>query len=111
MKDTLIGLFIFVIIGVGYFYLPLEWRRHKDIQHGNHLISQIINYQTNHHALPETDDEKTLTQLGFKKRDKFGWQPAYIKQNENSFEIIYQDGYEAPYLYWQSDEQQWALKP
>ena len=31
---TLMGLLVCVAVGVAYLYFPLQWRRHKDIEHG-----------------------------------------------------------------------------
>ncbi|MBQ9601422.1 MAG: hypothetical protein IJR46_05345 [Neisseriaceae bacterium] len=109
MKSLMIGFIVMIGIIWVYLHMPLSIRRHKDIKHGNTLIERVQTYQKQHQKLPESNDLKTLEQLGFIK-NKQGWQPAYQKQNENSFQIIYQDGYVAPYLYWQSDEKNWALR-
>lgn len=108
IMKNLIGIFLIMTIAIAYFNIPLEWRRHKDIEHGNQLISQITHYQRQHHRLPENNDQTTLKELGF-TQNKQGWQPAYQKQSPDSYRIIYQDGYTSPYLYWHSNEQKWAL--
>ena len=114
MKSTIKSLVMGFIVMIGvvwlYLHMPLVFRRHKDIQHGDTLITHIQNYQKQHHSLPENNDEQTLAQLGIVKNAQ-GWQPAYHKQDEDSFQIIYQDGFTPPYLYWQSDEKRWALTP
>lgn len=110
MKHTLIGIILLIALGVAYLNMPLKWRRHKDINQGNILIENIKQYQSQHHRLPENQENDTLKQLGF-VQNKQGWQPAYQKLNPQHYRIIYQDGFVAPYLYWQSDEQQWALTP
>lgn len=110
MKDTFFGFVVLILIGVAYLNMPIQWRRYKDIEHGKHLIENIKNFQNQHKKLPENSDTDTLKQLGF-VQNKQGWQPAYQKINEQHYRIIYQDGFVAPYLYWQSDEQKWALKP
>ena len=86
---TLMGLLVCVAVGVAYLYFPLQWRRHKDIEHGNTLITNVQQY-------------------GFTK-NKIGWQPQYIKHSDNDFEIIYRDGYLPPFLHWQSNTQHWTL--
>lgn len=110
MKQMLIGFALIIAIGAAYLNMPWQWRRQKDINHGNRLIQNIQNYRAQHHRLPENQDEATLKTLGLVK-NKQGWQPAYQKLNTDRFRIIYQDGYASPYLYWQSDTQQWGLTP
>ncbi|XXQ67772.1 hypothetical protein ACKLNO_09095 [Neisseriaceae bacterium B1] len=110
MKNMLFGFAALIAIGFAYLNMPFEWRRHKDIAHGNTLIQNIKTYQATQKRLPENQDEAMLQQLGFVK-NKQGWQPAYQKINAQHFRLIYQDGYAPPYLYWQSDEQKWAVKP
>lgn len=108
LKSLLIGFLVMIIVVWAYMHMPLTFRRHKDIKHGNTLIANVQNYHHHHHMLPESQDIKTLESLGFVKKP-LGWQPAYQKQDNDSFQIIYQDGFVAPYLYWQSDERRWAL--
>lgn len=111
MKEMLIGLTVIAVLVIGYVNMPLQWRRHKDIEHGNALVAKVEQYRAQHRRLPAHDDVATLQQLGFVRHEKIGWQPAYIQLDAQRYEIIYQDGYVAPYLHWQSDKQKWALKP
>lgn len=108
MKETLIGISAIVLFLFMYLNMPITWRRHKDIQVGNHLISQIQNYQKQHHRLPENHEDKILQQLGFHKNEH-GWQPNYRKINTTQFQIVYADGYSPPFLAWDTQTQTWAL--
>ena len=110
MKETVIGISVIVLIILGYLNMPLEWRRHKDIEHGNQIIAQIERYRQQHKQLPNAQNEAELAQLGLVK-NKQGWQPAYRRLNDQHYEIIYQDGYTAPYLRWQSQQPHWILTP
>lgn len=110
MKETLIGIVVLIAIAVAYLNMPLQWRRYKDIQHGNQLIENVQTYQRNHNRLPETQDTETLKQLGFVQNQQ-GWQPGYRKTGPQQFQIQYADGYAAPYLTWRSDQPQWQLAP
>ena len=107
LLQTLLGMAILVAIGVAYLNLPIQWRRHKDIQLGNQIIAQIQQFQRSHQRLPE-NSEAELIPLGF-KHNKQGWQPNYIRHSPSEYEIRYQDGYVAPYLRWQSSKQTWEL--
>lgn len=107
LLQTLLGMAILVAIGFAYLNLPIQWRRHKDIQLGNQIIAQIQQFQRSHQRLPE-NNEAELIPLGF-KHNKQGWQPNYIRHSPSEYEIRYQDGYVAPYLRWQSGKQVWEL--
>ena len=110
LLQTLLGMAILVAIGLAYLNLPIQWRRHKDIQLGNQIIARstvILQFQRSHHRLPE-NNEAELIPLGF-KHNKQGWQPNYIRHSPSEYEIRYQDGYVAPYLRWQSGKQVWEL--
>lgn len=109
MKETVIGIISIILILCAYIYMPTEWRRHKDIAHGDTLITRVEQYRAQHAKLPENHETAVLQQLGFVK-NKQGWQPAYQKQDTDSYQIIYADGFVPPFLYWQSDERKWALK-
>ena len=107
LLQTLLGMAILVAIGLAYLNLPIQRRRHKDIQLGNQIIAQIQQFQRSHQRLPE-NNEAELIPLGF-KHNKQGWQPSYIRHSPSEYEIRYQDGYVAPYLRWQSGKQVWEL--
>ena len=107
LLQTLLGMAILVAIGLAYLNLPIQWRRHQDIQLGNQIIAQIQQFQRSHQRLPE-NNEAELIPLGF-KHNKQGWQPNYIRHSPSEYEIRYQDGYVAPYLRWQSGKQVWEL--
>lgn len=107
-KELLVGFCIIALLMVAYVNLPMEWRRYKDIRVGNKLITQVANYQQKNHRLPENQETSILLQLGF-HQNKQGWQPNYRKLNAQNFQIIYVDGYDAPYLAWDSANKTWAL--
>lgn len=109
LLQTLLGMAILVAIGLAYLNLPIQWRRHKDIQLGNQIIAQIQQFQLTHHRLPE-NNEAELIPLGF-KHNKQGWQPNYIPHS-NGYELRYQDGYTPPYLHYRSgaDKPEWVLQ-
>ena len=108
LLQTLLGMAILVAISLAYLNLPIQWRRHKDIAHGDTLITRVEQYRAQHAKLPENHETAVLQQLGFVK-NKQGWQPNYIRHSPSEYEIRYQDGYVAPYLRWQSGKQVWEL--
>lgn len=110
MKQTLIGTSLLILLCAAYLHLPLHWRRHKDIEHGNRLIANVQAYQRDHGSLPENGEAETLKRLGF-AQNKQGWQPGYTRTGPSHFQIQYADGYTAPYLTWRSDQPHWHTAP
>lgn len=107
-KEMLIGFGVIALLVIGYMNLPTESRRKKDIDLGNTLIANVEQFQKQHQKLPENNDEAILIQLGFRK-NKQGWQPNYQKIAPNHFQIVYADGYEPPFLAWDSQEREWLI--
>ncbi|MDO4433424.1 MAG: hypothetical protein Q4B82_02440 [Alysiella sp.] len=110
MKNTFFGIGFLIVAATAYTQMPIEWRRHKDIERGNTLIQNVENYRQQHQRLPENHDEATLQQLGFRK-NKQGWQPNYQKISDTDFMIIYKDGFMPPYLQYSTgaDKAEWLL--
>jgi hypothetical protein len=105
----LVGLLLLLTIS-GYFVwlnLPVAVKRCSDIKFGNDLISNIYEYKKQH-GLPATNDWKTLTQLGFKQRGDL-LIPDYQKLSETTFELVYLEGFDGPYLLWNSLDKQWKM--
>ena len=100
------GLIILTISAfIIWWNLPVTINRRKDISFGNSLINKIEQYQRLH-GLPETTDWKTLKELGFIDKGDF-FVPSYQKINDKTFEITYVEGFDGPYLLWNSKERHW----
>ncbi|MES2430456.1 MAG: hypothetical protein V4556_05925 [Bacteroidota bacterium] len=85
--------------------LPVTINRRSDIKFGNQLINNINNYKKQH-GLPQTDDWTTLKKLGFKFRGDLVI-PDYQKLNDTAFELVYLEGFDGPYLLWNSFDKKW----
>jgi hypothetical protein len=85
--------------------LPLSINRYSDINFGNEIILKIESYQKAN-GLPENDDWKTLMKFGFNE-NLLGLEPEYSKLDNNTFEIIFLEGFDGPYLMWNSKERKW----
>lgn len=111
MKKTIITiasiLLLIIISFTIYWNLPITITRKSDIDFGNKLIANIENYKKINHKLPENNDWKTLKKLGFKK-DNLGAKPDY-KTDNTSYELIYLDEFNGPYLIWNSQESTWSI--
>ncbi|MBW7676428.1 hypothetical protein [Chryseobacterium chendengshani] len=112
MKKALIisisVIIIFIFSFITYWNLPIEVTRKSDIRFGNELIQKIQDYKKTNNKLPENHDWQTLKKLGFKMED-LGTKPLYAKDSTNTYELSFSDGFEGPYLMWNSQEGKWTI--
>ena len=109
MKKLIIftGSTLAIIIGLYFLWwnLPLTIIRHSDIKLGEIIIENIENYKETN-GLPDNNDWKTLRKFGF--RDKIDFlQPEYSRIDSETFELLYLEGFDGPYLMWNSKERVW----
>ena len=97
-----------ILIGLIYFNLPFEVTRKSDIDFGNELVSKIEQFKNENNRLPETDDWKVLDELGF-KTEMLGTNPTYQKINQKEFELIFLEGFDGPYLLYNSKSNDWTM--
>lgn len=99
---------LFLLLPAGYFIwwnLPVTINRHRDIKFGEELIEKL-EQRRKQKGLPETNDWQTLSQLGFKQRGDV-LIPDYQKLNDTAFELVYLEGFDGPYLLWNSFTRRW----
>lgn len=111
MKKTLIisiSIIALIILSITvYWNLPIEITRKSDIKFGNELIEKIEVYKNNNGKLPEVNDWQTLEKLGFKKDDSA--KPTFTADKNGNYELVYIDGFDGPYLLWNSQEKKWTI--
>lgn len=94
------------ILYVIWLTLPVSINRYTDIKFGDGVIEKIEDYRKTNGRLPETDDWLTLKTLGF--RDKVDFLvPEYQKLNDDNYELRYIEGFDGPYLLWNSKDKIW----
>jgi len=94
-----------IICLITWLNLPVTINRYYDIKFSNEIIQKIEDYKKTN-GLPKTDDWETLKQFGF--RDKIDYlEPTYQKLNDDAFELIFVEGFDGPYLLWNSKEREW----
>lgn len=91
-----------------YWNLPLELLRKDDINFGNRLIENIKIYQRKYNKLPENNDWKTLEKLGF-DMELLGTNPSYQTNKKGEFELVFLEGFDGPYLVWNSNIKRWKI--
>ena len=96
------------VIWIGYNSLPFEITRRSDIRFGNKLIDRLNAYKVENSRLPADNDWQLLEQLGFKV-EAIGVRPAYQKIGESDYELIYLEGFDGPYLLYNSSAKKWCM--
>lgn len=112
MKRIVYILIIIVILlpitWLVYVLLPFEITRKSDITFGNTLVNKIKDYKEEHTSLPPANDWQLLESIGF-KLSELGTEPVYNRINNNEYELIYPDGFDGPYLLYNSKENKWKI--
>lgn len=90
-----------------YWNLPVEITRKSDIRSGNKLVQNIENYRKANHKLPENNDWQTLEKIGFLKDEPT--HPVYTSDEAGNYELVYFEGFDGPYLMWNSQERKWTI--
>lgn len=105
----LISLVALLMISVTvYWNLPIEITRKSDIEKGNKIIQNIKGYEKKFDRLPENSDYKALENLGLHHEDSRVYLD-YKTDNKGNFELTYLDGFDGPYLLWNSQEGKWTI--
>jgi hypothetical protein len=106
-----ISLLIVLLLIISYLIwwnLPIEVNRRSDIQLGKILIQNINRFKKENKKLPETGDWKKLEQLGFRV-GYTGTEPNYEKVNDSTFELVFLEGFDGPYLLVNSAKNKWEI--
>lgn len=100
-------LLLMLVSLVVYCNLPIEITHKSDITYGNSLIENINSYKAENKKLPENEDWETLEKLGF-RFENLGANP-YYETDGHQFELVFIEGFDGPYLMWDSEEKEWRF--
>lgn len=104
-----LGIIILFFFGVFiYWNLPIEISRKQDITLGNNLIKNIEKYKAEYNKLPVENDWETLQKLGF-QIEELGTEPDYAVDLKGNYQITFLEGFDAPYLIWNSIDREWKI--
>ena len=108
--SKLLGIALITMIGwyILWWNLPLRINRYADIDLGNQLIHNIEIYKNQHGKLPTPGDWEALKRLGFQFEDEVVT-PEYQSVNDSTYELIFVEGFDGPYLLWNSQEKNWKI--
>ena len=109
MKKPIIITFTIIVLIFSAFIiwwkLPVKINRHADIKFAEQIIEKIEKHRLSK-GLPENNDWTCLKTFGF--RDKIDFLEAeYSKIDDTTYELIYIEGFDGPYLMWNSSERIW----
>lgn len=105
IKKVVLFILILIFLVIVWYNLPLSILYYSEIKKGNQLIENVEQYQEMYQTLPAGNDWKLLKELGF-EIEMLGTNPSYIR-NGSDFEIVYLEGFDGPYLLWNSKERIW----
>ena len=92
-----------------YWKLPISITHHSDIKFGNSLIENITAYKDSTGHLPKNSEWHTLKKLGFKVKE-VGTIPDYTSNSNGNYEITFIEGFDGPYLSWNSIDKSWGIR-
>lgn len=95
-----------VMLVIVYIFAPIEITRRCDIKFGNQLVEKLEKYREEHNNLPEEEDWDTFSEMGFKMAEA-GTKPVYRKLSAVEFELVYPEGFDGPYLFYNSEQKKW----
>jgi hypothetical protein len=96
-----------IIIYVIWLNLPPTINRYRDIKLANKIIEKVDRYREVN-GLPDRHDWETLKQFGF-TIDGDVWKPQYEKINDITYELVFVEGFDGPYLLWTSSDRKWKV--
>ena len=100
---TIIGLLII------WFHLPDSLMYRSEIKAGNQFIENIKNYKKMYGQLPDNNQWDTLSKLNpLNPYETF--YPEYRKIDGNNFELIYVEGFDPPYMRYDTKDKKWDKK-
>lgn len=99
---------VMLVIMIGWNYMPLEIQRYSDINLGNSMIKKIENYKNENKELPRTGDWDTLKKIGFQFKGEGTW-PTYERTSNTTYKLIFLEGFDGPYLTYDSVKKKWEI--
>lgn len=99
--------FLTIILYLIWLNLPATINRYSDIKFANKIIDQIDKYKITN-RLPESNDWETLKKFGFEDHLDY-LVPEYQKLNNDNYELIFIEGFDGPYLLWNTIDRKWKV--
>ena len=99
-------LLLILIALIGCYSLAYFIQRYSRIARAEKIIRNISRYQSHYHRLPATNDWATLSPLGVTGEEEASYLD-YQKLDSATYQLAYVEGFDGPYLMWNSKEQEW----
>jgi hypothetical protein len=109
LKIISIFFFTIFILLVVWIKLPNSLKYYNAIELGNKFAKNIETYNKQNKQLPEEMDWETLKRLN-KSEVYETWWPTYQKSDEQNFTLTFIEGFDGPYLTYDSKTKKWEKK-
>ncbi len=115
LKRLIIGFLSLIIILIIVWNIGIMIEYNRQLSIGNEYVDNIMTYLQEHKKLPDQLDWKTLEKLNpFAKGKKYdegiaSW-PEYRKNGNDHFTLTFLEGFDWPYLTYDSATETWGMK-
>lgn len=109
MKRFLFVCIFLISLIVTWKLLPFRVRYYKEISIGDDFANNIKKYYSKNNELPKKDSAELLMILNPKTGYDVLW-PQYLPYDSANFYLIYMEGFDGPYLRYDSKEGTWDYR-
>lgn len=103
----LIGMILFLVVIIVSREVYVAVDKSRKIALGEKIIENLDHYSARN-GLPRNDDYPTLQKLGFSDNADY-FEPEYSRLGNDAYELIFIEGFDGPYLMWNSEERIWKI--
>jgi hypothetical protein len=109
VRRLIISIVVLILLFFVWLNLPTSIVHYSQIKEGNVYVANLFEYQKRNNKLPNTEDIAVLEKLSPAKEFK-DWFPNYKKTSDTSFMLTYFEGFDPPYLTYDSRSKKWEMK-
>lgn len=90
-------------------FLPWNVLYWSDMREGDYLIAKVEKFRTRNGRLPNPAQPEEMVGLGFKDLS-IEYRPDFKPVGSNDYELVYQSGFDGPYIKYSSLTKQWICE-
>ena len=109
IRIIFITLIAFVSLFIILFNLPINIIYHSEINSGSQFAKNILNFKSANGKLPKNNDWAILEKLNPLKPYEVFY-PEYLKIDSDNFQLTYTEGFDGPYLTYDTKTKKWEKK-
>lgn len=100
------GIILIILIWIN---LPIRVKYYKEITIGNNFAKNIREYNKRNKALPDRNNSELLMKLNPETGYEVFW-PFYLPEDSVNFTLTFIEGFDGPYLTYDSKNDAWKVK-